>query len=435
MPRLKSTLAETWRFRSTERAVLALSFLAFMALYLSVSSREARPPGAVWEEWLPALVYLGAIIFLHLGLVLARFRGDCLLTPAAMFLAGLGVLIQHRMEVFTAPDPYRLASWSFPAGILIMFAAAILFRRGRHRVLAALGPLCALLAAALLGAIAFVGQRYRGAIFMPGNTNPSDTVKILLVIFAAGFFTAWRERGRGAGVSGAAAFLLLWSVPMALLVYQRDLGMLALLNATLLALLAAATGRIQYALLGMAGVAAMGALVYFFSSHSQARFASWLAPFADPTGKSWQILQALSAMYSGGLWGVGLGRGAPGFIPIASSDFIYAVIGEELGYIGCGIALAFYLALFLRGYLIANNAPDQFGRLLATGLATVLAFQTILNVGGVVKALPLTGITLPLVSRGGSSFMATCLAVGLLLAISDSGDSGRKARSGRGRKV
>ena len=309
-----------------------------------------------------------------------------------------------------------------------MFAAAILFRRGRHGVLAALGPLCALLAAALLGAIVFLGQRYRGAIFMPGNTNPSDIVKILLVIFAAGFIAAWRENGRSAGLSGASAFLLLWSVPMALLVYQRDLGMLALLNAALLALLAAATGRVSYALLGLGGVAVMGALVYFFSAHGQARFAAWLAPFADPTGRSWQILQALSAMYSGGLWGLGLGRGAPGFIPIASSDFIYAVIGEELGYIGCGIALAFYLALFLRGYRIAENAPDQFGRLLAAGLATVLAFQTVLNVGGVVKALPLTGITLPLVSRGGSSFMATCLAVGLLLALSDSGGTARKKR-------
>ena len=119
--------------------------------------------------------------------------------------------------------------------------------------------------------------------------------------------------------------------------------------------------------------------VYALTSHGQARFLAWLYPFADSTGKSWQILQALSAMYSGGLWGVGLGAGSPQYIPIASSDFIYAVIGEELGFMGCGIVLIFYVILFFPGYQIAAQIRQPFGRLLATGLVTTLAFQTLVK--------------------------------------------------------
>ena len=170
-----------------------------------------------------------------------------------------------------------------------------------------------------------------------------------------------------------------WAVPMGLLVLQRDLGMLVLLNAVLLVLAVVATGRISYLFVGVLGAGILGGVMFLFSAHGQARFTAWLTPFADPTGKSWQILQALSAMYSGGLWGVGLGGGSPQFIPIASSDFIYAVIGEELGYAGCGIVLVFYLVLFFRGYQIAARIAAPFGRLLATGIVTTLAFQTLLK--------------------------------------------------------
>ncbi|MFA7160233.1 MAG: FtsW/RodA/SpoVE family cell cycle protein, partial [Kiritimatiellia bacterium] len=170
------------------------------------------------------------------------------------------------------------------------------------------------------------------------------------------------------------------------------------------------------------------AAVYFFSAHARVRLAAWLAPFADPTGTSWQVLQALSAMYAGGIWGVGLGGGSPQFIPIASSDFIYAVIGEELGYAGCGIVLAFFLVLIFRGYRVAGGLPVPFGRLLAAGIVTTLAFQVLLNIGGVMKALPLTGITLPLISHGGSSLLTTFLSFGLLLAISEREGATGKAK-------
>ena len=426
MIRAQLTLADAWRYRGRERVLFMLSFLSILAGYLLVLARKTGGFPTGWQAYLPLLVYLAAILVTHLALVLMRFRGDQLLLAAVFYLAGFGLLIQSRMGAYEEIDPGKIAAYAFPAGLALMLLVIILFRRGRYRALRPLALPCAALAALLLGAILVFGQRYRGAYFLPGNINPADIIKILLMIFLAGALARWQEKGVRAGPRELLPLLLGWAAPMTLLVLQRDLGMLALLNAVLLVMLAVASGRFSYLALGAAGTAILGAAVYFFSAHARVRLAAWLAPFADPTGTSWQVLQALSAMYAGGIWGVGLGGGSPQFIPIASSDFIYAVIGEELGYAGCGIVLAFFLVLIFRGYRVAGGLPVPFGRLLAAGIVTTLAFQVLLNIGGVMKALPLTGITLPFISHGGSSLLTTFLGFGLLLAISErEGETGK----------
>ena len=415
----KITIIDAWRFRRQERSLFYWSFLAILVGYMLVVVRKTGRIPLRWQDYLPLLVYLGAMLVIHVILVLVKFRGDPLLLSAVFFLAGFGMLTQFRMGTFELIISDRLANYAFPAGLALMLIVTVLFRRGRFRALQPLAIPCALCAAGLLGAILFLGQRYRCALFLPGNINPADLKKILLIVFLAGRLARFQQENRPAGISSLVPLLLFWALPMGLLVLQRDLGMLVLLNAVLLVLLVLATGRASYLVLGMLGAGALGAMVFLFSAHGQARLTTWLSPFADPTGKSWQILQALSAMYSGGLWGVGLGGGNPQFIPIASTDFIYAVIGEELGFFGCGIVMVFYMVLFFRGYQIAARIAAPFGRLLATGIVTTLAFQTLLNIGGVVKALPLTGITLPFISHGGSSLVTSFLGVGLLLAISE----------------
>ena len=421
MVRAQFTIIDAWHYRRQERSLFFWSFLSILVGYVLVVVRKTGKIPFHWQDYLPLLVYLGAMLTIHLILVLLKFRGDPLLLAAVFFLAGFGMLTQFRMGTFELIISDKLSNYAFPAGLALMLIITVLFRRGRYRILQPLAIPCLLLAAILLGAILFLGQRYRGAMFMPGYINPADLIKILLMIFLAGYFARGQKEGARApaGFTSLVPLLLFWAVPMVLLLLQRDLGMLVLLNAVLLVLLVVATGRTSYLALGILGSGALGAAVFLFSAHGQARFTAWLTPFADPTGKSWQILQALSAMYSGGLWGVGLGGGSPQFIPIASSDFIYAVIGEELGYAGCGIVLVFYLVLFFRGYQIAGRITALFGRLLATGIVTTLAFQVLLNIGGVIKALPLTGITLPFISHGGSSLLTTFLGVGLLLAISE----------------
>jgi cell division protein FtsW (lipid II flippase) len=142
-------------------------------------------------------------------------------------------------------------------------------------------------------------------------------------------------------------------------------------------------------------------------------------PFADETGAGWQVLQGLSALYSGGWWGSGLGAGFPHAVPIASSDFIYAAIGEELGFVGCCLLVAVYAALFAAGFSTAARAKGRFERILAAVLTALLAAQTIWNIGGVTKALPMTGIPLPFLSRGGSDLAASFVMLGLLIVLSD----------------
>ncbi len=421
MSRSPFTIRDAWRQRRQERSLFFWSFLSILAGYLLVTAHKTGNLPLHWQDSLPLLVYLGAMLILHLILVLIKFRGDPLLPAAVFFLAGLGMLIQFRLGTFAIPVPGKPATYVFPAAFALMLTVTVCFRGRRFRLLEPLAFPCALLAAILMGAILFLGQRYRGALFMPGYTNPAELIKILLIIFLAGTLARWRKEGAGAprGFLPWVPLLVGWAAPMGMLLLQRDLGMLVLLNAVLLVLLVAATGRVSYLTLGFLGAGALGVAIFIFSAHGQARFAAWLAPFVNPTGKSWQILQSLSALYAGGLWGVGLGSGSPRLIPIASSDFIYAVIGEELGYAGCGIVLAGYLLLFTRGYRIAGTSPDPFGRLLAAGIVTTMAFQVLLNIGGVIKALPLTGITLPFISHGGSSLVTACIGIGLLLALSE----------------
>jgi len=214
-------------------------------------------------------------------------------------------------------------------------------------------------------------------------------------------------------------FALLWAVPMGLVVLLRDLGLLLLLNSVLVIMLYAVSRKPGYLVVGSLGVLLSGLAVGAVSAHARARFDVWLNPFADPTGKGWQILQGLSAMYAGGLWGAGIGAGAPQSVPIVSSDFIYAALAEELGIIACVLLVLIFVMLALRGWTIAAQARGPFGLLLGVGLTAMITVQALLNVGGVVKAIPMTGIPLPFVSQGGSSLVAALVMVGLLAAISD----------------
>jgi cell division protein FtsW (lipid II flippase) len=282
------------------------------------------------------------------------------------------------------------------------------------------------LSSGILIGILVLGQRYRGAVFVAGQVNPAEVVKLLLAIFLAGIMTDFRKplQQTVAGipappVRSLITLVVLWGIPMALLVAQRDLGMIILLNIVLLVLVFMATGKWGYLVIG-SGVAALASYVGFqLFSHARVRFLAWQDPFADATGKGWQILQSLSAMFSGGLWGSGLGSGAPTVVPIAASDFIYAAYAEELGFLGCVLLIIIYLILFYRGYRVADQVRQPFAQTLAAALTTMLAIQTLMNIGGVTKAIPLTGITLPLISHGGSSLVTSMIMLGLLTALSE----------------
>lgn len=422
------SLEQAWRLRAPERELLLWCLGALGLGHLMILGSAGAAGRLVgWSDWLPLLIHALALAVIHATLVMARFRGDQLLVVALAWLSGVGLLTQYRMGALDPGDLGDPGLYAFPLGVILMLVCALGLRGGRLARLAEAEWIWAALSIALVGALLLLGQRFRGAVYGVGLITPTEVLKISLVLFLAAFIERrarplakwspgrvplppWRAlRGLGLVVALLGGLLLV----------QRDLGMLAILGVTLLVMLVAGTGRSGYAWLGLAGAAFMALPLLALFAHGQRRIAAWLSPFEDPTGASWQILQGLSGMYAGGLWGQGFGQGQPHYTPIAQSDFIYAVIGEELGFIGALLLCLFYLLLLARGLAIAERTRALFPRLVALGLTTVLACQILLNLGGVTKLIPLTGITLPFISQGGSSLVTGFVALGLLLAISD----------------
>lgn len=429
---------DAWLERSTERRLLLLAFLSVAAGYamvLLVRAGNAVPVDRA--AFTPLLAFGASLLLVHLVFFFGSFRGDPVLLATALLLSGLGLLEQFRLGTLDVTRHDKWSTYAFPAGIAVMLAIVLLFRNGRHRSLERTSMFCAVAAIAVLIATIAMGHRFRGAVYASGNLTPTEVIKILMVVFLAGFLAAYRGDLARSSVPGlpapssptVIALGLLWGLPMVLLVWQRDLGMILLLNMTLLVLLTISSGRLAYLVIGLLVCTAAGWAMLRFMPHSEARLLAWQSPFADPTGKGWQILQSLSALYTGGLWGAGLGSGQPQIIPIASSDFVYSALGEEIGYTGCGMILLLYLVFFFRGYRLADSLKDPFSQYLAAGLISVFAFQTLLNVGGVTKAIPLTGITLPFVSHGGSSLVTSFAALGLLLALSEGERTHRAERA------
>mgnify|MGYP001329988385 CR=1 FL=1 len=404
-----------------------ISVLAVACACLSVLGvKLSNAPVVPWQQLLPLGAYLVGVPIALLWLRLMGWKGDAGLVGAVFLLSGMGLVIQFRMGSFTQGLAAPLALAPFPLGLAAFMVGASLTGRGRGAWMSHAGWLAYLAAVGVLGAMLVLGRSFRGGLYLAGNLNPTEIVKPLLVFFLAAYLSLrqkeFSETQNGIPVPPFFVLLglvILWGVPMVLTIALKDLGLMLLLNAILIVMLFAVARSTGYLAIGLAAVTAAGFGVQLISAHAQARFDVWLNPFADTTGKGWQILQALSAMYSGGLWGAGLGSGVPQAVPIVSSDFIYAALAEEIGLAGCGLLLLVYAVLFSRGFRAAGAARTPFERLLCVGLTGSLAVQTLLNVAGVTKALPMTGITLPFISHGGSSLITTLFIAGLMVGLSD----------------
>jgi len=223
-----------------------------------------------------------------------------------------------------------------------------------------------------------------------------------------------------------APMVAMWAIALGIVVIQRDLGAALLFFGVFLAMLYIATARVSLVIIGLVLFLLGSALMAMLIDHVRTRVDIWIDPFADPLGAGFQVVQALHAFARGGLLGVGLGGGLPEIagrppIPEVHTDFPLAAIGEELGILGVVAILGLYLVVIERGLRIGAAAADDFRSLLAIGLALVIGFQAFIIAAGNLKVLPLTGVTLPFISYGGSSLLANALVIGLLLALSDKG--------------
>jgi cell division protein FtsW (lipid II flippase) len=261
-------------------------------------------------------------------------------------------------------------------------------------------------------------------------------LKVILVIFLAGYLSENRplliEQDTRLGplrlppLPYLAPMVAMWAIALGVVVVQRDLGAALLFFAVFLALAYAATGRLSLVIIGLVLFLAGSTLMAQLFDHVRDRIDIWIDPFADPLGAGYKVVQSLHAFARGGLLGTGLGAGLPtvgGRLPIPEihTDFPLAALGEELGLVGVVAILGCFLVIVQRGLRIGAAAADDFRAILATGLALVIGVQAFIIAAGNLKVLPLTGVTLPFISYGGSSLLANAIVIGLLLALSDRG--------------
>lgn len=388
---------------------------------------------------------LGALFLAaHVAVRLVAPYADPLLLPCAALLNGLGLVIIRRLDL-AAIDRAREAGRALPRdnaalqlvwtalGVALFVTVLVLVRDHvrlqRYTYTAAFAGFVLL----LLPLVPGLGQEINGAriwIRAGGlSFQPGEIAKLCLVVFFAGYLVAKRDaltlasrrvagldlpRGRDLGPVVTA-----WLVSLGALVFEKDLGTSLLFFGVFVVLLYVATERLSWLVIGVLLFVGGAAVAYLSFSHVQTRVDTWLDPFADPDVKGFQITQGLFGMATGGIFGTGLGQGRPDTVPYANTDFIFASIGEELGLIGVMAVLVLYALLAERGLRAALSVRDSFGTLLAAGLAVSLTLQVFVVVGGVTRVIPLTGLTLPFLSYGGSSLVANYALVALLLRISD----------------
>ncbi len=372
----------------------------------------------------------------HLFLRIRLPHADPYLFPLVALLAAIGLVMLYRIDAGLARDQ---ANW-FVVGLLLFMATIVLlkdyFVLERYRYLIVTGGLILLLLPRVPGVGAQVNGAYLGIDIGPLAFQPAELGKLAVVIFLASYLRERREvmvigAKRFAGITlpplkHLGPMLVVWGAAMVLLVFIRDLGSSLMFFGAFLALIYVATNRISFVLIGLLMFLA-GA--WFFATtvgHVGDRIDIWLDPYHDPGGDGYQVLQSMFAQADGGLFGKGIGESlltAPGsdnfLIPQVQTDFIYALIVNELGLFGgCGV-IAIYTLIAARGFKVATLATDGFSKLLAAGLTAVFALQAFVIIGGVIRVIPLTGVTLPFISYGGSSVIANMILVALLLLISD----------------
>ncbi|MGW9021214.1 FtsW/RodA/SpoVE family cell cycle protein [Leucobacter chromiiresistens] len=391
--------------------------------------------GAPSTELLPmGAAFAVALIGLHLTIRRIAPDADPLIMPIAAMLNMVGIAMIYRISFDEeAAFPVRQLLWST---IAVVAAIAVLWVIRNHMVLFRYTYLTGLAAVVLLllPMLPGIGQTLNGArvwINIGGfSFQPGEIAKILLAVFFAGYLVRSRDSLAMAGkkilgirfprARDLGPLIVFWLAAMSVLVFQRDLGTSLLYFGLFLSMLYLATGRIGWIILGLGLFLSGGLIASQTLPYVGNRFANWLDPFADPNGASYQMVQGLFGMANGGMTGTGLGQGYPAVTPLSFSDYIIPSIGEELGLIGLFVILAAYLLLVGRGLRIGFAGHDDFGKLLAAGLAFTIAFQVFIVVGGVTRVIPLTGLTAPFLAAGGSSLVSNWIIVALLILLSNS---------------
>ncbi|MEG0476589.1 MAG: FtsW/RodA/SpoVE family cell cycle protein [Raoultibacter sp.] len=374
----------------------------------------------------------GSFIVAHLAIRKFAPGADPALLPIVFALSGIGIAFVTRLRPELALGQ---VTWLFVGVVFMVLVIALiknLDKIANYKYTLMIVGVVLLLSPLVPG----LGQEIYGSrIWLslgPFSFQPGEIAKIFIVLFLAGYLAENREMlsvfthrlgpVNLPDIRTLIPLLLMWAIALLVVVFEKDLGSALVFFFVFLTMLYAATGKKFYLIIGLALAAIGGLAAWALFGHVQIRVETWLDPFADAANKGYQLVQSIYSMADGDLFGVGIGRGmAADTIPVVESDFIFAAISEEAGLLGAAGVLLLYLGLAIRGFVTAARAKSDVSSFIAVGLTATVVLQAFIIVGGVTRLIPLTGLTLPFISQGGSSLLASFIAIGFLLKCGDEG--------------
>ena len=413
--------------RNIELALLCIAAPLAILLFAMIALNQGEELG--WASIGVPVGIFASFIVSHLALRKFAPAADPAILPICFALSSIGIAFVTRL----APDlAVRQVAW-LVLGIIFMIAVIIFMKNmdktANYKYTLMVIGLILLLSPLLPG----IGNEIYGSrIWLSIGSfsfQPGEIAKIFIVLFLAGYLAQNREMlsvfthkvgpFKFPDLSTLLPLLIMWLLSMAIVVFEKDLGSALIVYFVFLTMLYVASGKKFYLIVGLLTIAIGAVILFFFFSHVQVRVDTWLDPFADPTNTGYQLVQSIFSMADGGLFGVGIGSGLADNIPIVESDFIFAAIAEETGLLGAAGLLLLYLCFAIRGLVTAARAKSDVSSFIAVGLTATIVLQAFIIVGGVTRLIPLTGLTLPFVSQGGSSLLASFIAVGFLLKCGD----------------
>ena len=370
-----------------------------------------------------------AFVVAHLAVRKLAPGADPAILPITFALSGIGIAFVTRLRPELAVGQLMWLFVGVACLVLVLLFVRNLDKLARYKYTLMLVGFILLLSPL----IPFIGQEIYGSrIWLsigPFSFQPGELAKIAIVLFLAGYLAANREMlsvftwrvgpFNLPDIRTLLPLLIMWLISIGIVAFEKDLGSALVFFFVFLVMLYVASGKKTYVIAGVLMMAIGAVGLYFVFDHIQVRVATWLDPFADAQNTGYQLVQTIYSLADGGLFGVGIGRGLADQIPVVESDFIFAAIGEETGLLGAAGLLLLYLCLAIRGMATAARAKSDVSSFSAVGLTAIIILQAFIIVGGVTRLIPLTGLTLPFVSQGGSSLLASFISIALLLRAGD----------------